>query len=135
TVATASVFTRATAASAATSPRIRLLAKPFCAAACSEAALAAARLATCQPGWPAASPARPPAEPPLTRIWVNPAAVPVCPATAEAGISTSPDASDRAYTTLTVARYGVPSGRYTVTCDPTCTPIAPGAASSALTAI
>src|SRR6266566_4579527 len=107
TVATASVFTRATAASAATSPRIRLLAKPSCAAACSDAALAAARLATCQPGCLAASPARPSAEPPLTRIWVNSGAAPVCPATAAAGISTSPDASDRAYTALTVARYGV----------------------------
>src|SRR5947207_9006818 len=134
-VATASLFTRATAASAATSPRLRLLAKPFCAAACAAAAFATPRLATCQPGCAAASPARPAAEPPLTRIWVNSGAAPVCPATAAAGISTSPDASDRAYTALTVARYGVPSGRYTVTRDPTWTPIAPGAASSALTAI
>ena len=38
TVATASVFTRATAASAATTPRIRSLAKPSC-AACAAAAL------------------------------------------------------------------------------------------------
>jgi hypothetical protein len=59
----------------------------------------------------------------------------VCPAAAAAGSSTSPDASERAYTALTTARYGVPSGRYTVIRDPTCTPIAPGAASIELTAI
>src|SRR6185437_13120752 len=111
TVATASVFTRATAASAATSPRIRLLAKPSCAAARSAAAFATLRLATCQPGWPAASAARPPAVPPLTRTCANPGAAPVCPSTAEAGISTSPDASDLVYSALTEARYGVPSGR------------------------
>ena len=73
--------------------------------------------------------------PPLTRIWANAGLAPVCPATAAAGSSTSPDASERAYTALTVARYGVPSGRYAVTRDPTCTPIVPAPASIELTAI
>jgi hypothetical protein len=135
TVATASVVTRDTAASAATTPRIRLLPNAFCAVACSAWALATPRLVTRHPGWPAVSPARAPGAPPLTRICANPGGAPVCPAVTAAGISTSPDASARAYTALTVARYGVPSGRYTVIREPTCTPIAPGAASSELTAI